>query len=229
MESDVNHSHAEHVFSLSEELACHFPYATFSVTGAFIVIALLHFVSLGFTVANHTLQSGYHILFHVFHYIHLVFAVTGTFVAFTRFSQSMVKAVLVSLVSPAIFCTLSDIALPSLAGNLVGVPMAVHICFFSLHDLMNLLPFMILGLMTGYAISRHHRPALRAVSLGAHFIHILISALAATFYTASFGFDSWYSVMGPLCFLLVLAVVVPCTISDVVVPAYFSRRGCTTS
>jgi len=220
------HSHDQHEYSLSEELTCHLPYATFSVAIAIILLSLVHFLTLGFMVDAKTTQGGYHVLFHAFHYLHLIFATAGTFVAFSRFSKNLWQAILVSFISPAIFCTLSDIALPALAMQTLGVEMHMHICFFSLPDLMNVIPFMVMGVVTGYAIARHYSSALHMVSLSSHFVHILISSLAATFYTVSFGFDQWNSLMGIVFFLLVISVVVPCTISDVVVPLYFSRHRC---
>ena len=204
-------------------MSCHFPYAAFSVAIGFIVLSLLYFVGLNFTDPK-LLRRGYHVLFHSFHYLHLVFAVTGTLVTFFRFSNKMVQGILVSLISPAFFCTISDVALPTLAGNLLGVPMHMHICFFKFHDCMNLLPFMFVGLIAGLALRRHHESSLGFFSLGSHFIHILISSLAALFYMVSYGFDKWAHSMGYLFFLLVIAVVVPCTISDIVVPMYFARR-----
>jgi len=217
------HSHKEHEVSILQELACHLPYGTFSVAFGFIFLSVIHFMSLGFSMDRAMVCHGYHILFHSFHYLHLIFAIAGTFVAFSRFSKNLFHGLLISIVSPSIFCTLSDIALPALAGQILGVHMHMHICFFSLPDLMNVIPFMLIGLITGYAISRHHTAALEFVSLTSHFVHILISSLAATFYTVSYGFESWPSVMGLLFLLLVIAVVIPCTISDVIVPLYFSR------
>lgn len=221
---EFEHSHQEHAVSLTQELACHLPYGTFSIAIGFIFLSVIHFLSLGFSVPAQAVRGGYHIMFHAFHYLHLIFAISGTFVAFSRFSSNRIRCIIVSLIFPAIFCTLSDIALPAVAGRMLGVPMGVHICFFSLPDLMNVIPFMFVGLITGYAISRHHTESLGFISLGSHFIHILISSLAATFYTVSYGFDDWNMLMGLLFLLLLIAVVIPCTVSDVIVPLYFSRH-----
>ena len=45
-------------------------------------------------------------------------------------------------------------------------------------------------------------------------------------YTISHGMHDWYHSMGILFMLLIIAVVIPCTLSDVVVPAYFAHTGC---
>lgn len=219
-------THEAHESCLREELLHHFPYAVFSIAISFIALAFVSVIGLGLVTDAQAMRSGYHVLFHSFHYLHLVFAVSGTCVTFMRFSSSWIRCIFVSLAAPALFCTLSDVALPALVGQLLGGVMDVHICFFALHDLLNVLPFMGAGLLAGFAIAGHYRPFLNIVSMGAHFVHILISSLAAVFYMVSNGFDEWFTMMGPLFFLLILAVVVPCTVSDVIVPMYFARHAC---
>lgn len=226
-DDDQAHSHARHAASLSQELTCHLPYATFSVAFALIVLSLLNFLGSGQLLRDpEQIQSGYFVLFHAFHYLHILFAVTGTLVAFSRFSGRMMGGIVLSIFSPVLFCTLSDIALPAMAADILGAHMEMHVCFFARADFLNMLPFIVIGLITGFAIARHHQPSLAVISLGAHATHIMISSLAATFYIVAHGFDQWYVAMGPLFMLLVFAVVIPCTISDVIVPMYFSCRMC---
>lgn len=215
--------HAHHAGSLRDELIHHFPFAAFSVASGFIALSVFYFLGEVAGASTKALNEAYHTLFHAFHYLHLVFATTGTFVMFSRFSKRLIPGLLVATISPAIFCTLSDIALPALAGNILGVSMGVHICFAHLHDTLNLIPFVVVGLLNGVFLRWHSEAALSFFSVRAHFVHILISSLAAMFYMVSFGFDRWYDSMGLLFIFLILAVVVPCTVSDVVVPMYFAR------
>jgi hypothetical protein len=220
---DDVHTHSSHEASLFDELSCHLPYAAFSVALGFVVLSVMHFfVSVSGPEVNP--KKAYHLLFHAFHYLHIMFAVVGTFVTFSRFSRRLIPGIVLSLFFPAIFCTLSDVALPALAGSMLGLTMKIHICFFSWKDLMNVLPFMAMGILTGLALRRHKESSLGFFSLGYHFVHILISSLASLFYVASFGYNQWHASMGLLFFLMVLAVVLPCTISDVIVPIYFARR-----
>jgi len=223
MHADHSHDHGHHGHhSLSKELIHHLPYAIFSLAIGFVVLSILYFIGLG-SVQTAALSRGYHILFHSFHYLHIVFATTGTFITFIRFSKRLFLGVVLSIISPAIFCTLSDVALPALAGRLLGVSMHVHVCFFSLPDLMNVIPFMIVGIVNGLVLRRHSESSLSFFSVSSHFVHILISSLAALFYMVSYGFEAWPSMMGFLLLFLAIAIVVPCTISDVVVPIYFAR------
>lgn len=221
---DHDHAHGHHEHMLRQELVCHFPYATFSVAVSFIVLGILEFMGTGLMLSGSQLQMGYHRLFHVMHYLHLLFATAGTVMACVRYSQGVLKSLLISFISPAIFCTLSDVALPSLAGKILGMKIGLHVCFFCSEGLVNIIPLMLIGLSTGYALALHgDRAQLHVLSLRSHFTHILISSLAASSYVMSYGFCEWQDVMGFLFCMLVIAVVLPCTISDVVVPMYSAR------
>ena len=174
---DHKHEHGSHISSLRQELMCHFPYAAFSLALGFTVLSLIHLVTSTGHYMSNELRESYHILFHSFHYLHLIFAVTGTSIMFFKFSKNVVAGILVSLIAPAIFCTLSDVALPALAGNLLGVSMPVHICFTNWGDFVNLMPFMFVGLLNGWMIREHSESSLGFISLASHFIHILIRVL----------------------------------------------------
>lgn len=223
LNNHAHHDHGEHIGSLRQELMCHFPYAAFSLAIGFIVLSIIHLLTGTGCHSAGELARSYHIIFHSFHYLHLIFAVTGTSIMFFRFSSNVIGGIIVSLLAPAIFCTLSDVALPALAGRILGFHMPIHICFTHLPDLINLLPFMFVGLLNGWMIRQHSESALGFISLASHFIHILISSLAALFYMVSYGFIEWHSMMGILLLFLLVAVVIPCTLSDIVIPMYFAR------
>lgn len=210
-----------HSSSLWEELLCHIPYAGFSLACAFALLSILNFIALS-SVDPDNIYEGYHVLFHSFHYLHIIVAVTGAMVAFFRFSSNIFVGFLVAVVSPTIFCVLSDIMLPTLAGNLLGVPMHMHICFFNFQDALNLSAFMVLGVICGAALLQHQE-SLKTFALRSHFLHIFVSSLASLFYIVAHGFSEWHEAMGILFLFLFIAVVVPCTLSDVVVPLYCAR------
>jgi hypothetical protein len=218
------HQHIDHVHSLYDELVCHFPYAAFSLSLGFVILAILDLLVIGSAASPAIMQSAYHTIFHGFHYLHLIFAVTGTYVTYLRYApRDYVRGAVIALITPAIFCTLSDVALPAVVAQILGFEVDVHICFTSLPDTLNLLPFMLVGLLNGYCLTRHTESSLGFVSLVSHFIHILISCLAALFYLVAHGCVDWACVMGLLFGSLVVAVVIPCTLADIVVPMFFAR------
>ncbi|HSW73672.1 MAG TPA: hypothetical protein VLG71_00810 [Candidatus Limnocylindria bacterium] len=219
---DSRHDHYHgHEHTLTGELVHHLPYAIFSVAFALSVLSFLVYLSFLGGASNDIICRGSDALFHSFHFMHIVFAATGTLITFYRFSNNIFKGLLVGLFSATVFCTLSDVFLPYLGGTLMGVNMHLHICFFS--ELHNILPFLFVGLFNGFVMSRHPGSHQGLFSIFSHFVHILISTFASMFYLVSHGCTDWYLNIGFVFLFLVVAVVVPCTLSDVVVPMAFAR------
>jgi len=201
-----------------DELICHFPYAVFSVAIALIVMTLLDFFT---GCMQLDLQHAWFQMFHSFHFVHMVFAAAGAIITFSKFSKDWVKGLIVSFFSAAIFCILSDILMPYIGATLFGINMRLHICF--INELHNILPFLVVGLLTGWLISAHHKEANYSMGLWSHFTHIFVSSLASAFYMVSNGFGDWANHIGLVFMLLIFAVVVPCTLSDVVIPILFAK------
>lgn len=226
IQSNLEHHHDHaHEHAFKEELMHHLPYAIFSVALGMILLSLLNY-STDYSSLEEKLMaaycSGYHLLFHSFHFLHILFAATGTVITFSRFSKdsSLFKTILIGSISPTFFCLLSDVLCPYLAGIAMGVPMELHICYHQ--ELHNVLPFLAVGVFNGLVLRYHHSSMLKLFSLSSHFVHILISSLAALFYLVSHGFYNWYPQMGYVFLFLVIAIVIPCTFSDVIVPMYFA-------
>jgi hypothetical protein len=218
-EKEICQTHTDHGHSLMGELICHLPYAIFSVALGLIALSFLSFFGLNNgSIAN---KKGLHMLFHSFHFLHIIFATTGSLITFSRFSQNLLKGFVVALCSALFFCTLSDIILPYLAGRLLGVSMHLHLCLFS--ELHNIVPFLAVGLLNGLVMSKHSQAKKGIYSIGSHFAHILTSSLASLFYLVSEGFVNWSAQMGLVFLLLILAVLIPCTFADVIVPVLFAQ------
>lgn len=221
-----NHSHSKsghcHTGSLFQELVCHLPYAIFSVA---LSLSILSFATyLTWQIKDpFLLSSGASVLFHSFHFLHIVFAATGTMIAFFRYSKNLLLGIVVSIFTTIVFCTTSDAVLPYLGGKMLGVDMHFHLCFLS--ELRNVIPFLVIGLLNGFVMGRYHKSKSSFYSVFSHFFHILISSFASTFYLVSHGMVNWYSAIGMVFLFLVIAVVIPCTLSDVVIPIAAAKAG----
>ncbi len=213
---DSNHRH-----TLMGELMCHLPYAIYSVAFGLTLLSFVTYFSFEDPFAILCRKSD--VLFHSFHFMHIVFAATGTLVTFFRFSRNIFKALILGVLSPAIFCTLSDSILPYIGGKILGVHMHFHLCFVT--ELSNVLPFLIVGIINGFVMSAHQEKRQWLYAITSHALHILVSSLASIFYLVSHGCTDWYLIIGPVFIFLIIAVVVPCTLSDVVVPMLFARLG----
>ena len=217
---DNCHDHNHDDGDLRSEVIAHFPYAVFSVALGLIGAALLTYFSFG--AAAGTVKRGTHILFHTFHFLHIVFAATGAMVTFFRFSNKLLKGIIVSTVSTVVFCVLSDVIFPYMSGKLLGVNMAFHICFLS--ELRNVVPFLVIGIFNGWVLHGHRKGLQSYYSLWSHFTHIFVSSIASLLYMIGNGYDNWAHDMGPIYCLLIISVVVPCTLSDLVVPMLFAGQ-----
>ncbi len=225
MEYKKNHSCSEHEHEgrIWAELLHHLPYAVFSLALGLVILSFLDVFGLNQMghAHDHETLGGAHLLFHSFHFLHIIFAMTGCLVTFSRFSKNILKGIVVAFISSLFFCTLSDIILPYLSGIILGVHMHFHFCLID--EWHNVLPFYFIGLVNGLVMSRHNSALKGMYSVGSHFGHILISSLASLFYLISEGFNNWAPLMGLMFFFLVVAVVIPCTLADVVVPIFFAK------
>ena len=74
-------------------------------------------------------------------------------------------------------------------------------------------------------MSSSHASAQAKYFAFSHFNHILVSSFATMFYLISQGCTDWYANIGLVFLFLIVAVVVPCTFSDVVVPMLFAKAN----
>ena len=202
----------EHHTTMWHEILCHLPYAIFSVALALIMLTLLS------SVADMKMA---HRLFHSFHYLHILFGATGTVLMFRKYSKSKIGSLLVGILIPMVFCTISDTILPFLGGKALGLSMLFHWCFISHLDAV--LPFLLMGVLNGWVMSAHEASRQVFYSIGFHFFHIFISSMAAILYLVSFGFDHWWHHMGFVFGYIIAVVLIPCTLADIVVPIIFAR------
>lgn len=221
-----HHEHHNHD-SLWDELLCHLPYAIFSVALALILLSLLSFVG-GGAEAHHHCSHGcchdsiYYRLFHNFHFLHLLFSGTSTMLMFRRYSKKLLSGFLVAFFVPVFFCTLSDALIPFLGGYCINLPIKFHWCFISHLEIV--LPFLLVGIINGFVMSNHKPSKQVFYSVGFHFWHIFISAMASILYLISFGFHDWWTKLGFVFVYIIIAVVVPCSLADVIVPMTFAKK-----
>lgn len=215
-----NHNVLEHHHTVKEELFCHLPYAIFSVAIALIFLSFISNLCVdGGT--GHSHDSVAYRLFHNFHYLHLLFAGTGTILMFRKYSKSTLMGLFVGFAIPAVFCTLSDAILPYFGGRFANLSMHFHWCFINHLD--TVLPFLLAGMLNGWVMSQHEKSRQLFYSLGFHFFHIFISSMASILYLVSFGFHHWWEHMGFVFIYIIVAVLIPCTLADIVVPIFFAR------
>lgn len=218
------HSHSHTHASIYDEFMHHWPYAVISAALALVFLSLTSFLAGISNASSNVVNYYYFNLFHNFHLLHILFAASGTILAFSKFSKSFIKSLIIGFLSPAFFCILSDILMPYWAGKIVGAQMTMHICFLCPYDSLSILTFLTLGVINGMVLRKHSSVILNVFMVGSHFMHILVSALASLFYLVSHGFSNWNSYIAYIFAFLIIAVIIPCTFSDVIVPVYFAGK-----
>lgn len=207
-----------HQQTLAHELLCHFPYAVFAVALSLVALTVL-----GYTNLTDASAHNLHGLFHTLHFLHILFAATGTVIVYRKFGGGLLGSLGVGTIVPAIFCTLSDAVMPYFGGLLCGVPMHFHWCFRD--HLITVLPFLAIGLLNGILMSMHDDAGQDRYAATSHFLHIFISAFASTVYMISHGFYQWHENMSYVFVFLLFAVLIPCTMADIVVPTLFGKAS----
>ena len=160
--------------------------------------------------------------FHLFHPLHICLSAIATTSLFWRYERHVLRAVWVGAWGTILPCGLSDYVFPYVGGRLLGEPMQWHMCLVQEPQLF--FSFLALGILGGFwAESR-----LRGSHLFSHGAHVFVSSAASLLYLVSFGFTSWMMDVQdifPVFAIIVLAVWVPCCISDVVIPVATAHKG----
>ena len=201
---------------VKEETECHFPYAIFSVVLSMILLSF-------FSFSREGLDHVYaHRLFHIFHFLHLLFAATGVVLMFRRYSKNIAAMIFVGVLVPAVFCSLSDAIIPYLGGQLLRADMVFHWCFLQHKTTVSI--FLSMGIINGWLMSRRPSGNQMFYSASSHFAHIFISSMASMLYMVGYGITDWWGMTGAIFLFLIVAVLIPCTLSDIVVPVLFASR-----
>ena len=153
--------------------------------------------------------------FHMLHPLHVALSAIATTAFFWRYERKLAKALVVGLLGTIIPCGLSDYIFPFIGGRLLGETVALHICLIE-HPML-IVPFLLLGIVGGLVFEEH----VAGSSVFSHGAHIFVSSLASLLYLVSFGFTGWMTdihLVFPVFLVVVLAVWIPCCISDIIIP-----------
>jgi len=209
------HSHDAKVNYLARELKEHFPFTIFFTAFGVILAALLTYIGAVMGASEENTESASRMLFHAFHPVHLLFSAITTTAMFRRYDRHLLRAILIGFFGSIGVCGLSDVFMPYLAGQFLAVKhMHFHWCVIA-HPMM-VFPFVALGIVGGLVSA----DAVRRSTVYSHSGHVAVSALASLFYLISYGVSDWTGEAAlPYVFLiLVLCVIIPCCLSDIILP-----------
>lgn len=192
------------------ELIHHLPYAAVGVAACVGLLLAIEKMGWSYTPTQY---------FHITHPTHIFLSAVVTTAIFWKHERRWLKTFLVGFLGTIPICTLSDVFFPYLGGILFGTPVMFHLCAVEEPHLVY--PAALLGVAVGMVL-------LRWVERGTeifHLLHIMISSLASLLYLISFDVDLWQLSVTFAFIVTVIAVWVPCCLSDIVFPLAFVKNG----
>lgn len=230
--------------TLWKEVESHLPYSVFATAAGIILAGLMLYIAM-VTSSGHALpgpeqhvaaeahehghahggtgaeilrgsevmQNASHVTFHVFHPVHMLFSAIATTAMFWRYERKLIKAVITGLIGSLGVCSISDVMMPYLSGLILGAThMSFHWCLIE-HPML-VLPFAFTGVVVGLMAAE----TIQRSTYFSHSAHVFVSSAASIFYLVSFGLTDWAQNLGTVFILMVLAVMIPCCVSDIVFP-----------
>ena len=165
------------------------------------------------------MQEASHVTFHVFHPVHMLFSAIATTAMFWRYERKLLVAILTGLIGSLGVCSISDVFMPYVSGIILGTKdMGFHWCLVE-HPML-VLPFAIAGVGVGLIAAK----TVERSTYFSHSAHVFVSSAASIFYLVSYGVTDWAQKLGYVFILMVLAVTIPCCVSDIVFPLIVACR-----
>jgi hypothetical protein len=221
--------------ALLVELRDHLPFSVSAVAIGLIVAGTMCILVSGFVeegvaeaVHDHAGCDEAHdhgppfaqLFFHLFHPAHMLFSAAATTAMFRRYDRKIAKAIIVGIVGAIGVCGVSDIIMPHISLSILGVETPWHICVVEHPGLV--LPYAGIGVLVGLLASGG---VVRSTVIS-HSLHVLASSMASIFYMVGpLGIVAWIDRAGEVFLFVVLAVMLPCCVSDIVFPLLMTRAG----
>ncbi|UCD03588.1 MAG: hypothetical protein JSW73_03550 [Candidatus Woesearchaeota archaeon] len=189
------------------ELKEHIPFAIFATLIAFILVAGWYSLSES-TFLSYNVES-----FEIFHYAHIFFSSIVSAAIFYKYKNKFAQALVVGVFSTIIICMLSDIIFPYLGGLIMRFDMHFHLTV--IEEPIPVFAIAIIGSLIGIK---------KKVTKIPHFFHVFLSTFASLFYLVVFGpIITLTSAIG-IIVIVAFSVVIPCCLSDIVLPLTFVKR-----
>ena len=194
---------------IAVEFFHHLPYSAIGVGAAFGIVLALEKIGWEQTPL---------LQFHLTHPLHLFLSAIVTSAMFWKHEHKVAKGIIVGILGTIPLCTMSDIIFPFFGARLMGTTLPLHICL--LREPVMVLSATGLGIAAGFLLVRW----LDHITEFTHMLHVLVSSLASLLYLITFDQTLWQSAVAATFIITLIAVWVPCCLSDIVFPLAFTSE-----
>ena len=189
--------------TILSELKNHIPFTFLATLIAIILVGIIYKESVLISES----------FFNIIHPLHLFVSAIVSAAIFYKYKNNFSQALLIGIAGAIIIGSLSDIILPYLGGVLFQLKTSFHL-FLIEKPILTLL-VVTTGSMIGITTKVTKFP---------HFFHVLLSLFASLFYLLAFSTSLNFIHLISIFFIVFIAVLVPCCISDIIFPLLFVRR-----
>ena len=186
---------------LLHELKHHLPF-----TASATIIAIILVIFLQYLFQKQISEN----LFNIFHPLHIVASSIVTAGIFYKYKPKVIYALLIGITGSIIIGSLSDIILPWLGGNLLGLGTSFHLLL--IEEPVLILLSALIGSSIGISTKITEMP---------HFIHVFLSVFASLFYLLAFSLNFSLVYFAGAFLIVLIAVIIPCCMSDLLFPFFF--------
>ena len=153
--------------------------------------------------------------FGVLHPAHVLVSAAATSAIFYKYKKSVFGAEVAGVVGAIFIGSISDVLLPWVAGNLLGLETILHLPVVEETTL--IFGVAIIGALFGIYIG------LFKIN---HTLHVFLSVFASLFYLLAFSVAMSVWVVIGISLIVFLSVYIPCCISDIVFQILFIKKPC---
>jgi hypothetical protein len=200
---------------IARELRRHVPFTAGGAATGIIILVVIVFSNVPTSVSQ--------TVFYTLHPIHIVLSAMTTTAMYRRYSKGKIWiAFLIGYVGSIGIATLSDAVIPYIGAVLLNIDIEFHIPFIET-ELFPVIGIAKWQLVNSAAIIGILLGLWKNITKFPHYGHVLLSTWASLFYFTAFGVAYWIPLLGYIFLFLILAVLVPCCLSDIAFPLLFVR------
>ena len=185
------------------ELKKHIPFTLIATLIAVILVVIIY-------QKNILIPESF---FYVIHPLHLFISAIVSAAIFYKYKNNLAQAFLIGITGAIIIGSLSDIIFPYLGGILFQLKTSFHLSLIEKPIL--ILSTASIGSIAGILTKFTKIP---------HFFHVFLSVFASLFYLLAFSTSLNLIHFIATFFIVFIAVLVPCCISDIIFPLLFIKK-----